>query len=511
MCPKSSGDNFNFKRSRGEKPFPRVPKFMGADTPHQMSKPMPFKRRFKPVVGTKNFSLLSEYDYASLWSRWRRGYELSMYAQQAYKGINYSFKYFYSGTAGLGPYNPGYVYLYPTTRADDRIWTVFVQPDKSLNFKDYGLSVASVSDYSATVYAVRLSGNFTLPFSQLKGDTLSNKFTASGEEKTSNYGNYAVIGVGRDGALDSNPDYTQQFNTIFLDHSETKSWEVVNSTTLKIPASSAPSVGEYLCSTFKAQCTCPDFVGRETANLYEATLKSRYPYTPPLDLKPGFYDAGSQSLEGRTIESIDNPGWSRAFGFIYLNELFDIPSYNETSYSDPNLFYFQPKWCKHVYAAVFDLSRKPGDTQTTSYYLPQPDDEPTHPAYREMFDRDLIKQNQFFERERDYRWWLRFGPTKTTLPSHILQPDTYNVFSKITNIGTLQAPSPAVASGLSFTDTQTYDPFIIASGLDSYTCTQYASGVLLTAEAADTLDGGTYASGILTSSFAYGINGGIYA
>jgi hypothetical protein len=107
VCPKSSGDDFSLKRSRGDKPFPKVPKFMGADTPQQMSKPMPLKRRFRPVVGTKNFSLLSEYDYASLWSRWRRGYELSMYAQQVYKGINYSFKYFYSGIAGVGTYNPG--------------------------------------------------------------------------------------------------------------------------------------------------------------------------------------------------------------------------------------------------------------------------------------------------------------------------------------------------------------------------------------------------------------------
>jgi hypothetical protein len=511
VCPKSSGDDFSLKRARGEKPFPKVPKFMGADTPQQMSKPMPLKRRFRPVVGTKNFSLLSEYDYASLWSRWRRGYELSMYAQQVYKGINYSFKYYYSGVVGAGSYNPGYVYLYPTTRTDDRIWTVFVQQDKNINLKDLNLSVASVTDYSDTIYAVKLSNKFSLPISQLRGDTLSNKFTAAGEEKQFGYGNYAVVGIGNDGVLETNPDFTQLYNTLFLDHSEAKSWEVVDALTLRVPAASPPAVGEFLCTTFKAQCTCPDFVGRETVNLYDFSLKRRYPYTPPIDMKPGFFDAGSQSAEGRVINSIDNPGWSRGFGFIYLNQIFEIPSYNEQAYSDPSLFYFQPKWCKHIYAAVFDLSRTQSSDQVTSYYLPQPNDEPTHPAYREMFDRDLVKQTDFYERERDYRWWLRFGPTKEELPSHVLQPDTYNVFSKLTNLGTLTSPDAAVASGLTFLDVQSYDPFTPASGLDTYSSSRYASGILLTPDSLTIIDGGTYASGLLTSSFAYIVNGGTYS
>ncbi len=510
MPKKSNGDNFSLKRSRGEKPIPKVPKFTGADTPHQLSQPMPFKRRFRPVVGTKNFSLLSEYDYASLWSRWRRGYELSMYAQQAYKGVNYSFKYFYSGTAGIGSYSPGYVYLYPTTRTDDRMWSVIIQPEKNISFKDFSLSIASVTNYSDTVYAVQFSDNFGLPFSQLHGDTLANKFTAGGVEKVTGYNNYTVIGVGNNGVLEANPDYTQYFNTLFLDHSQANSWEVVDSKTLKVPASGPPAVGEFLCTNFKAQCTCPDFVGRETVNLYDISLKKRYPYTPPIDMKPGFSDAGSQSAEGRIIDSIDNPGWSRAFGFIYLNEIFEMPSYSERAYSDPNLFYFQPKWCKHVYAAVFDLSRTPNQTALTSIYLPQPNDEPTHPAYREMFDRELGKQTDFFERERDYRWWLRFGPTKQTLPSHIMQPDTYNVFSKVTNIGTLDSPSAAVASGLSFLDVNSYSPFIPSSGVDSYVSDIYASGVLATFDAVNIIDGGTYASGVLTSPSAYAINGGTY-
>jgi len=72
----------------------------GADNSLQLSQPLKFERRFRPAVGTKDFSLLSEYDYASLWARWRRGYELAMYAQQAYDGLTYSFKYFVSGSPG---------------------------------------------------------------------------------------------------------------------------------------------------------------------------------------------------------------------------------------------------------------------------------------------------------------------------------------------------------------------------------------------------------------------------
>ena len=82
--------------------------------------------------------------------------------------------------------------MYPTARTDERMWSVFVQPQGAFNFKDFGLAVASVSDYSDTVYAVQLSGNFGLPISSFKGEVLANRIDPSGNERKFGFGNYTV-------------------------------------------------------------------------------------------------------------------------------------------------------------------------------------------------------------------------------------------------------------------------------------------------------------------------------
>lgn len=511
MAKRSSGDNFTPKNYDGAKKVDRTRKFSGADSSHQLSRPMPFKQRFRPAVGTKDFSILSDYDYASLWSRWRRGYELSMYAQQTYQGYENSYKYYYTNIIGVGPYIPGYLFMYPTTRNDDRMWSVFIQPQGSFNFKDFGLSVASVVDYTDTIYAVRLSGTFGLPVTMFQGEVLANRIDSGGNELKFGFSNYTVVGIGLDGVLDSDVNYSSLYNTLFLSHDANTSWQVVDANTLQVPAAGPPSVGDYFTTELKTQCTCPDFLNRETVNLYEISLKQRYPYTGVFNMKPGFYDAGSQATSDRVVPSIDDPGWSRSFGFIYLNQIYNIPQYTQENYSDPNLFYFQPKWCKHIYAAMWDLKRALGQQEAVEYWLPQPNDEPTHPAYREMFNRDLVKKTEFFGRERDYRWWLRYGPTRQELPKKLLEPDTYNVFSKLTNAGRIIDPTVVLPSGLTFFDTNTYSPFVPASGLDIYDGGTYASGLRLPHIPIATLDGKSYASGVLISAFAFPINGGIYS
>jgi hypothetical protein len=510
VAQRSAGDNFNPKRYEGAKRVEKNGHFHGTDSSFQLSRPMPFKQRFRPAVGTKDFSILSDYDYASLWSRWRRGYELSMYTQQAYQGIENSFKYFYTNVLNLGPYIPGFLFMYPTTRNDERMWSVFVQPQGSFNFKDFGLSVSQVSDYSDTIYAVRLSGTFGLPLSAFKGEVVANRIDANGDNKKYGFSNYTIIGVGVDGILIENVDYSSLYNTIFLSHDENTSWEVVDATTLKVPASGPPNIGEYFTTELKTQCTCPDFLNRETVNLYEISLKQRYPYTGTLNMKPGFYDAGSQAQNGRVVNSIDDPGWGRSFGFIYLNNIYNIPNYTQETYSDPNLFYFQPKWCKHVYAAMWDLQRALGQRDNVTYWLPQPNDEPSHPAYREMFDRNLEKSTAFLKRERDYNWWFKYGATREELPSRLLQPDTYNVFAKLTNAGTLDSPTSVLASGLTFFDTKEYSPFVPPSGPDLYDGGTYASGIAVPGSITGTLSGKVYASGNLIPVIAFAINGGIY-
>ena len=127
-----------------------------------------------------------------------------------------------------------------------------------------------------------------------------------------------------------------------------------------------------------------------------------------------------------------------------------------------------------------------------------------------MFDRDLKKHTEFFQRERDFRWWLRQGPTRSELPRRVLEPDVYNVFSKLTNAGKVTSPTIILASGLTFFDTTSYSPFVPASGLEVYDGGTYASGQLLPRTISGILDGGIYASGTLISAIAFPINGGIF-
>jgi hypothetical protein len=127
-----------------------------------------------------------------------------------------------------------------------------------------------------------------------------------------------------------------------------------------------------------------------------------------------------------------------------------------------------------------------------------------------MFERDLKKHTEFFKRERDLRWWLRQGPTRSELPELVLNPDIYNVFSKLTNIGKIDSPTVILASGLTFFDTSTYNPFVPASGLEVYDGGTYASGQILPRAVSGILDGQVYASGTLIPSISFFINGGTF-
>ena len=162
MARKKGSDDFLPNGPRPLGSFKPISNIIGSDKKSQLLRPLPFKRRFRPAINTKDFSVVSEYNYASLWSRWRRGYELSMYAQGAYSGLIYSsFKYYVSGTAGVGGYIPGLFFVYPTLRSDMRMHMVGIRPRDTFNFLDFGISIQSVThlDYSARVQTVHKNTN----------------------------------------------------------------------------------------------------------------------------------------------------------------------------------------------------------------------------------------------------------------------------------------------------------------------------------------------------------------
>jgi hypothetical protein len=304
---------------------------------------------------------------------------------------------------------------------------------------------------------------------------------------------------------------TKDFS-VLRSFSRDNSWSVVNENTLSIPASGPPAVGEYLTTEMRAQCTCPDFLGREGFDLYQASIRRKYPYTRVQNMAPGFYDAGTDQTT-RLVNSPDDPGFARTFGFLYTNEIYNIPSYEQPVYSDPNFFYYQPKWCKHIYAAMWDLQRKYGQENMTAPWLPQPTDEPMNEYYREKFAKDLAKQTDFYKRERDLRWWQRYSPTKNDMPRHMTYPDMYNMMSKTLNFGDLNSLSTINKDFFQMFTVDEFDPFapVTFEDLDSYDGGTYENGVLVN-QPIDTLDGGEYANGVLIppAGFPSLINGGTY-
>jgi hypothetical protein len=507
MARKKGSDNFNFKEFKTNKSVEPTKGIKGSDNAGELLRPLPFKRRFRPALNTKDFSVVSDYDYASLWTRWRRGYEMSMYSQQAYDGLTYTFKY-YIQNPGVGLYLPGMCFMYPTTRADMRMWMVGIRPRDSFNFLDFGYAISSVTQYDSTTYAVKLNSRFGAPISFFTGEVLSNRFNADGSVKEFGYNNYTVTAVGFNN-VPLEPSYAPIFDTLFLSVADKFSWSVVDANTMSVPATGPPTVGEYLTTEMRAQCTCPDFLARENFNLYDMSLKMRYPYTRPQNLDPGFYDTGKTN--DREVNTIDYPGAARAFGFIYLNEIYNIPSITERSYSDPNLYYYQPRWCKHIYAAMWDLQKRYNEGNATSPWLPQPNDEPMNEYYREKFEIDLNKQFTFLKREKDLVWWQRYSPTKDDMPDRMMKSDMYNMMTKTLNVGDLDSLQELVAPKFEMFNADQFDPFapVAPTDLNIYDGGLYANGVLVSG-AVNIINGTTYANGTQVPPLANALNGGTY-
>ena len=161
-------DNFAPKSSRFD--FGAV---KGANTKRSLDRPMPWDQKFRPEQNLKDFSILFDYNYASMWTRWRRGYELFMYTNQALVGLNYTFRYAMNGQSGSGGTEiPGLMYMYPSTQQDMGMRMVVIKPRDSINLLDLGLSVKSVFNFDILnkIIGVELSSNFGPPVSDMTGE-----------------------------------------------------------------------------------------------------------------------------------------------------------------------------------------------------------------------------------------------------------------------------------------------------------------------------------------------------
>jgi len=508
FAPKSSSFAFN--------------KVKGENTERSLNRPMPWHEKFRPEVNLKDFSILYDYNYASMWTRWRRGYELYMYTNQALVGLNYTFRYAMNGQAGSGGTEiPGLMYMYPSTEQDMGMRMVVIRPRDSINLLDLGLSVKSVFNYDILnkVIGVELSSNFGPPVSDMTGELVSNRFQADGTPKTT-YGNYTVVAVGTKAAGPQVPTGAANLDTLFLSVAADQSFTTIEDKSFSSPAFDNPAVGEFLSTAMRFGCNCPDYLNREDFNLYKYAQKKTYPYTGVQDLKPGTYDAGTNTFDGeRPVETRDFPGFTRDFGFIYTKSLFlgpaDGTDSKASSYSDPNLLFFQPKFCKHIYASWWDMQNRFQNYKYLDAFLQQPTDEPMDGRYREYFEITLDKQTKKLQTARSLNWWEAYSPARDTVPDHVLYSDMNPTMVKVLNFDTLASgvSVPLVPSGFVMFDIDEFNPLqpvppenrpIIDGG-------QYLNGSPSGVSGTIIYDGGTYLNGSpLPPLFSPIINGGTY-
>ena len=125
-----------------------------------------------------------------------------------------------------------------------------------------------------------------------------------------------------------------------------------------VPAHRGFVVGRYLTTELRWQCSCQDFSRRDSYDLYSELTKERFPTTSVRSIKPG------QVLQkdGTYSDERDIPGTFRDLGFVTINNFYELPEYEDTSgFDTANLMYYQLRWCKHIYAAMFALKHDEGN------------------------------------------------------------------------------------------------------------------------------------------------------
>lgn len=126
------------------------------------------------------------------------------------------------------------------------------------------------------------------------------------------------------------------------------------------PAHRGFTVGRFLTTEIRYQCTCQDYMRREGYNMYNESRNSRFPVTPITSTKPG----NRLNKDNSVTPVRDDPGIYGDLGFIPVtNGFYSLPDYKDkASTSYPELYYYQLRWCKHIFAAMFSLNHDEGNT-----------------------------------------------------------------------------------------------------------------------------------------------------
>ena len=125
-----------------------------------------------------------------------------------------------------------------------------------------------------------------------------------------------------------------------------------------VPAHRGFTVGRYLTTEIRYQCTCQDYLKRETYNFYKEEQRRRFPNTKAGSVRPGY----SMDRNGNLIPTRDDVGVYSDFGYVVINNFYQLPTYQDLSEdSRPLLAYYQLRWCKHIYAAMWSIVHDEGN------------------------------------------------------------------------------------------------------------------------------------------------------
>jgi len=164
-----------------------------------------------------------------------------------------------------------------------------------------------------------------------------------------NYVGYTVTGV----------DLTT--NEILFQREDSYGTKIVSDkATTSVPAHRGflTSSKRFLTTEIRYQCNCPDFMRRKDYNLYKKTDEERFPRTGISSVVPG----SRQDKEGDIINTRDDIGVFSDFGYSPVSNFYQIPTYDDTSDSSfMSLQYYQTRWCKHIYAAMFSIVHDEGN------------------------------------------------------------------------------------------------------------------------------------------------------
>ena len=129
-------------------------------------------------------------------------------------------------------------------------------------------------------------------------------------------------------------------------------------TVVPAPRGFLASQNRFLTTEVRYQCNCPDFMRRRKFNLYKDNTDARFPNTGIESVIPGT----RQDREGNIINTRDNIGVHNDFGYAPTSNFYEIPEYNDDlEASLPGLLYYQTRWCKHIYAALWSMKHDEGN------------------------------------------------------------------------------------------------------------------------------------------------------